>query len=129
MVIGKFLANKLGITQESVEKVLSSSFLLTLCVCPQLIRVMQGKHANIMSAYYDWKPSELKLCNKLADESYKEFVTKYERSLFEIAPHFLSGNGLTFISLPGLPLDAASPTRRRTRSPRGEYGDPLRVGY
>lgn len=55
MVIGKFLANKLGITQESVEK---------------------GKHANIMSAYYDWKPSELKLCNKLADESYKEFVTK-----------------------------------------------------
>ncbi len=40
---------------------------------------MQGKHANIMSAYYDWKPSELKLCNKLADESYKEFVTKYER--------------------------------------------------
>jgi ClpP class serine protease len=38
---------------------------------------MQGKHANIMSAYYDWKPSELELCNKLADESYKEFVTKY----------------------------------------------------
>jgi len=87
MVIGKFLANKLGITQESVEKVLSSSFLFPR-VCPPLIRVMQGEHANIMSAYYDWKPSELKLCNKLADESYKEFVTKYERSLFEIAPHF-----------------------------------------
>jgi hypothetical protein len=27
MVLGKFLANKLGVTQESVEKVLSSSFL------------------------------------------------------------------------------------------------------
>lgn len=79
MVIGKFLANKLGITQESVEKVLSLFLLLFPRVCPQLIRVMQGKHANIMSAYYDWKPSELKLCNKLADESYKEFVTKYER--------------------------------------------------
>jgi hypothetical protein len=29
-----------------------------------------------MSFYHDWKPSELELCNKLADESYRDFVTK-----------------------------------------------------
>jgi hypothetical protein len=73
-VMGKFLANKLGVTQESVEKVYSSLSLLLLPA--NMSRRLQANHASFMSFYHDWKPSELELCNKLADESYRDFVTK-----------------------------------------------------
>lgn len=55
LVLGKFLNNKLGVTQESIE---------------------MGKHSNIMSVYDDWRGSELELFNQVADESYRDFVTK-----------------------------------------------------